>query len=40
MSVSVSLPSQLDFGKKPPSLPSNVESKLMNFQAVNKLFWA
>lgn len=35
MSVQVSLPSQLDFSRKPPSLPSNVESKLMNFQAVN-----
>jgi hypothetical protein len=35
MSVQVSLPAQLDFGKKPPSLPSGVDSKLMNFQAVN-----
>lgn len=35
MSVQVSLPAQLDFSKKPPSLPANVESKLMNFQAVN-----
>lgn len=35
MSVQAVLPSQLDFSKKPPSLPSNVESKLMNFQAVN-----
>lgn len=35
MSVQAVLPSQLDFSKKPPSLPSGVESKLMNFQAVN-----
>ena len=35
MSVQAVLPAQLDFSKKPPSLPSGVESKLMNFQAVN-----
>jgi len=35
MSVSVSLPAQLDFARKPPSLPAGVESKLMSFQAVN-----
>lgn len=35
MSVQAVLPSQIDFSRKPPSLPSGVESKLMNFQAVN-----
>lgn len=35
MSVQAVLPAQLDFGRKPPSLPSNVNSKLMNFAAVN-----
>ena len=37
MSVQVSLPSQLDFSRKPPSLPAGTESKLMCIQPVNGL---
>lgn len=37
MSVQVSLPAQLDFSRKPPSLPASTDSKLFCLQPVNGL---